>query len=221
MASIAKSAKQLRDGLVRFRNGDTLRYTSVATAKHTLDPAYTTISSTAPGSLYVTRRYHYYNSDLEVPTRRVVLRVRPSKALLDSAIADFSYFLGRFATTPASLTWELIPWSFVADWFVDVRGGLRALDNMLGFCPYEVLSLSLSHTFMTETSSTISEFTPCNGSLIQGPDRTCVVRYKHYERHPISDNQLIVWRNRFGKNQAADTAALITQELLRANRKRR
>lgn len=64
------------------------------------------------------RRYH----------NRVMVRL--DYVLEDPALATFAS-LGL--TNPAELAWELIPFSFVADWFVPIGSWLGALDASLGW----------------------------------------------------------------------------------------
>jgi hypothetical protein len=53
-------------------------------------------------------------------TSEVLFRI-PESRLLE--------FAGYTSLNPASIGWELLPWSFVADWVVDVGGYLRNLEN--------------------------------------------------------------------------------------------
>jgi hypothetical protein len=46
---------------------------------------------------------------------------------------NFAANLSQFGiTNPASLTWELLPWSFVADWFIPIGPYLESLDYHRG-----------------------------------------------------------------------------------------
>jgi len=53
---------------------------------------------------------------------RMVLEFKPQN--------DWQQALGGYTSlNPVSIAWELIPYSFVADWFVDIGGYLRNLEN--------------------------------------------------------------------------------------------
>ena len=57
-------------------------------------------------------------------------RVRLDYQLVHPTLAALAS--GGF-TNPLTLAWELMPWSFVADWFVPVGGYLNCLDAALGY----------------------------------------------------------------------------------------
>jgi hypothetical protein len=118
----------------------------------------------------------------------------------------------RFATSPASLAWELTPWSFLADWFVDVRGFLNKLDASLGFDPWETVSFTKSVTYELENGCDHATYSPCNGGPMTSVGYARA-RYRHYERLRVSPSVLPSWKPRFGKTQAGILAALISQKL--------
>jgi len=152
------------------------------------------------------------------PTVRYVLVVEPNIKYLTKAFRDLGTIMGRFSTTPASFAWETIPFSFVIDWFVDVRGALRAIDNVLGYSPYKVKSFTRSYGYHLTSSIRLRCFTPCSGAEIFN-DNAGTVEYKHYERSVVSSVPTWPrWRPRFGKTQAALTAALMTQQLTKVKR---
>jgi hypothetical protein len=149
------------------------------------------------------------------PTTRYVLVVKPKRQLLDEALNSIDFLLSRFASSPASLAWELVPFSFVADWFVDLRGILRLLDSAMGFTPYDIVSFTRSYSYAVSASVTGSRINPCNGTpLYIYPAGQ--VEFKHYERSLVTDKSYWpVWKPRFGNNQMAISASLITQMLLK------
>jgi hypothetical protein len=150
------------------------------------------------------------------PTIRYVLVVKPNVKYLTPAMSAVDGFLSRFATSPASLAWEKIPFSFMVDWFVDLRGVLRKIDEAVGFTPYEIVSFTRSFSYHLESSWQAKIYSPCNGSVIQlFPKGT--IEFKHYDRSMASGDSKVVWKPRFGKSQAAITAALIAQMLNNTN----
>jgi hypothetical protein len=71
-----------------------------------------------------------------------------------------------------------------------------------------------------ETSKTLVWRSSSDGHVLNTLNAGYVI-YKHYERIPVStDNILPIWRPRFGKSQAALSAALITQQLNKVRTKR-
>lgn len=154
---------------------------------------------------------------LEVePVVRYVLSVKPRSDGSDDLTKAVDFLQSRFSTSPASLAWELVPFSFVADWFVDLRGVLRLLDKMVGFEPYKVVGFTRSLTYQVRTDVFHVYRSCCDGSDL-GPVRNCgSVDCKHYERIPIpSAKYTPSWKVRFGKNQARISAALLSQQLSR------
>lgn len=148
------------------------------------------------------------------PMVRYVLVVEPTSVGKSDFSKKADFFLSRFATSPASLAWERIPFSFVVDWFVDLRGVLRGLDKLVGFEPYKIVSFTRSFTYKTQLDIYNEYRTSC-------PENTPIANFcagssvcSHYERSVVSpDATAPVWRPRFGKNQAGITAALIAQQL--------
>jgi hypothetical protein len=149
---------------------------------------------------------------VSVPVLRYVLAVKPTVKFGTAFFQKADYLLSRFATSPASLAWEKVPFSFVVDWFVDLRGVLSTLDSLVGFNPYETVSLTKSVKYELATDTFVETFSPCTGGLLQSFS-SGTFEYKHYDRSNISPGQMPRWNPRFGKNQAGITAALISQKL--------
>jgi hypothetical protein len=127
-------------------------------------------------------------------------------------------FMSRFATSPARLAWEKIPFSFVLDWFVDLKGVLDSLDKLVGIEPYKIMSFTRSFSYQLATDVAITRKSPCNSSILF--DRSLgSCTFSHYERIPVAPDRFSVrWQPHFGKNQAAISAALIAQQLARIRR---
>lgn len=160
----------------------------------------------------------YLGSILISPKVRYVLVVEPRST--DKAIRSLDFVTSRFSSSPASLAWELVPFSFVLDWFVDIRGALRELDNLVGGTPYRVVSFTRSFSYGLAASATHTFRNTCSGADLSQSD-VGEVKYNHYERIPVSDStSLALWKPRFGKNQAAISAALIAQQLTSAGANR-
>jgi len=161
---------------------------------------------------FVTSKYSHQGLIHKAPELRYVLTVVPNTKYHTDFFKKADGFLSRFATSPASLAWEKVPFSFVVDWFVDLRGVLSALDKCVGFSPYTIRSFTRSFSYHCETHCFTDLFSPCSGAGLQS-FRSCTVEYKHYERSIVPTGFSASWNPRFGKNQAAISAALITQML--------
>ena len=149
------------------------------------------------------------------PVTRYVLVVKPNLHVATSdAFKRLDFAMRRFSSSPASLLWEKIPFSFIADWFVDVRGALRGIDGLLGHKPYEIVSLTKSLSYSLASDAFWDFYSPCGGGKAYTFKATH--EYDYYGRNPVSGGNILpTWRSRFGKNQAAITAALISQRLFR------
>jgi hypothetical protein len=73
---------------------------------------------------------------------------------------------------PISLGWELIPYSFVVDWFIDVGSTLRNIETGLlynnSFVEGYVSELFISHTYETISGSGIPISDPSTSTQLQG-----------------------------------------------------
>lgn len=67
-------------------------------------------------------------------------------------------------TNPLAITWELLPWSFVLDWFVDVGGYINRMDYALGvsdiWWQYSGRVKSFAHVTYTKTPTPLNT-QPC------------------------------------------------------------
>jgi hypothetical protein len=113
-----------------------------------------------------------------------------------------------------------MPFSFVADWFVDIRGLLNRIDDSIGATPFKIKSCTRSYTYHLVTDVRNVYRTPCGGTDIS--NRLCgSASYKSYTREVVSDPGLLLYpKIRFGKTQAALSAALIAQQLRKLRAKR-
>jgi hypothetical protein len=146
------------------------------------------------------------------PTVRYVLVVEPTSHYMTGFFKKLDFVMRRFASSPASLLWEKIPFSFVADWFVDIRGSLNALDSALGFMPYRIVGFSRSYSYATAVDVFSDWYSPCTGAKIESM-KAGTYEIESYERIPVQGGSLPTLSNRFGKNQAGISAALISQQL--------
>jgi len=211
MMAIHRYLPRLTEDVVRHGKGDAQRYSIVAEIPCAAPNDEVLWQGTVNG-IPVTR-YTRTGVINKTPAIRYVLVVKPSAKYSMAFFSKADLFMRRFASSPASLAWELVPFSFVVDWFVDLRGVLGSLDKLVGFEPYKVVSFTRSFGYELQTTAHLRTFSPCSGAQLQSFDQySCV--YKHYERSAnVTTSALPVWKPRFGKNQAGISAALIGQQL--------
>jgi hypothetical protein len=215
--AIHKYMPKLVADVKRHTSGDTKRFSSVGEAIVSYDD-----SERAPSTLngVTVSIWTTQGRVIRKPEVRYVLVVKPKAS---KYATDFfkkaDTFMSRFATSPARLAWEKIPFSFVVDWFVDLKGTLDALDKLVGVTPYDVVSFTRSFTYQLATDVFITRKSPCTGGVLFDQSLgSC--DFSHYERKPIdASSPLIRWQPHFGKNQAAISAALIAQQLARIGRR--
>lgn len=135
-------------------------------------------------------------------TRRLTLRYRISDL---SAYTAASFGL----TNPASLAWELIPFSFVADWFVPVGDYLSTLDAGIGI---EILTGFQSSKYVEEamvTSATSNDF---NGRCsCSGVHSLIVVSREKLDSLPSVVPTSLTVRPKLGSERLVTAVALMRQ----------
>jgi hypothetical protein len=208
--AINRHMVKLKDDMKKHKEGKEYRFSRVKELVTTFNGGF----RPPTGSLY---DHNAIGSVIDNPVIRYVLVVKPNATYMTPFFQKVDYLLSRFATSPASLAWELVPYSFVVDWFLDLRGVLRSLDNLVGFEPYTVVSFSRSFSYKLGTHWHTENHSPCNGvGLGPWPDGNS--QYKLYERSPVTTaGSYPRWQPRFGKNQAGISAALITQKLIKVH----
>jgi hypothetical protein len=209
LESIQKFAPDLNRQIQRFSKGEANRYTRVftGTCQYVVDTSFNgTVNGVKTWLREATARA------ILPPTTRYVLVVEPAVRYKTEVFNTLATCIERFSSSPASFAWEKVPWSFVADWFVDLRGPLRAIDEMIGHSPYKIISLTKSQSYRLATTGTLKWTNPCTSATMLSLN-TGVTEYSHYERSLLSPSASPEWKVRFGKNQAAISAALITQKL--------
>jgi len=211
MGDVYNGMQKLRNNIDRKVNGSDLRVSSssrispTCLAKSGLHPDYPS--------------WHYSSTPKFglPPEIRYVMCVRPKMAYYSAFMAKADAILSSFATSPADLAWETMRWSFVVDWFLDVRAALHAVDQALGVLPYDVVYASRSMTYQLLYDFEFRMADSWGISPQKFIDRSIgTIEVSHYERRPALPPSLWPeWQSRFGKNQAADSVALITQKFLK------
>jgi len=135
----------------------------------------------------------------------------PAKGKVARLIRDY------VANGPASLAWELTPFSFVVDWLVDTRVVLGELDALLQGATIEVTNHTLSYKYSVALNASYENVSwgPSSGTLVSEQGLTgWRYAFKYYERYDEPLPSGIAVNIRVGKRQALLSASLLLQRLL-------
>lgn len=136
---------------------------------------------------------------------------------IDEAINDWSWNLGLTSKSLLTLPWELIPYSFVADWFVNAGSFIGALSQSL-----YPSSLGQCRVYQT----VFSEYRRCAGTTSFSPGYLVIVEPAQgwvrtdiiwKDRYPGLLGPSLVFKSNFGFDEATrvgDSVALIGQKLM-------
>jgi hypothetical protein len=112
-------------------------------------------------------------------------------------------------TNPAGLAWELLPYSFVVDWFIPIGGWLNGLTDTIG--------LGLHYTSMTSTVNvkhTLDASVFSTSNAVSGSARSTVLKgdYRQKERlTTLSSRPLPQLKNPLNTYHALSGLALLRQ----------
>jgi hypothetical protein len=119
-----------------------------------------------------------------------------------------AYLIDRFGLSgPATTAWELVPLSFVVDWFVDLRNVTDRLDNALTGGSKQIIDVCISEKVYAKTIGTIQSYGPY--VINQAGSVMAESEWHLYTRNPVTDFNKVRFAGRFGKKQASLSAALI------------
>jgi hypothetical protein len=212
LTSIAKYGPKLAEDMKRHGDRENERYSVLAKGKWSFNNA--PITGGLLGA-YPTHQYDPQGGSIESPNIRYVLVVKPKHNWKSDLFKKFDFLCSRFSSSPAELAWEKIPFSFMLDWFVDMRGVLNEINTAVGYSPFEVVSFTRSYSYHCWQSRPFKRFSPCNGSVISSFD-VGSVECKHYERTLVSGlGSSLSWKPRFAENQLKITLALLTQGIFK------
>lgn len=140
---------------------------------------------------------------------------------LDEFMAEFESNIGFTAKGLLTLPWELIPYSFVVDWFVNIGDFLGAYApafgyNQLGSC------YTITRTRRTVWKSAGSSMNTGSYTVERPWSGECSWTQTTKSRRPLASPQIVIKPDfRFDTfNRAADAFALAAQQLLRNPPKR-
>lgn len=132
------------------------------------------------------------------------------------------YLLRRFGTAgPFNLVWELIPFSFVMDWFIDTSMLFNQLDNLITGDLIQIEDIQVSYTEQYQSLAYLRSRKDGKGwaSDLDGQRESWHIA-RRYHRYQADKMLYLTLSGRFGKKQGLLTAALITQALKRPRAKR-
>jgi len=153
---------------------------------------------------------------------QAICRVRgvDTNRYASDALNKLQFILSRFGSTgPASLGWELIPFSFVVDWFVDLSRVFSFLDGALTGRAKTIQDISLSKKAVI----CVDEIFHPNSSWSSDWDGIPTVFHKvsYYHRKPIVRPPWVAFSGKFGKKQVLLAGALLHQIVANLLNKRR
>jgi hypothetical protein len=155
---------------------------------------------------------------LTQPTRIITI-LGVNKEQYDSkAFANLDYVLRKFGGSgPASYIWEKIPYSFVIDWFADLRGVMNAIDNVLTGNTKRIMDACISEHYKVRIPSCLtSDYGLATLTLPVNHTPMSWTTVERYTREPFVPTSKVVASGRFGKKQLALAGALLYQKI--ANR---
>lgn len=149
-------------------------------------------------------------------THQIIEEYKIRAMSLDEHVASLGYNLGLSGKDRATLFWEMIPYSFVLDWAVNVGDFIGALVPAFGFT-----QLGSCVTIKRETvdNFTVGGFGMTSGSItpVTSPlPMGCTMKYESMTRVPLLAAPKIVVRNDFKMHKlvrAADAISLLVKRL--------
>lgn len=112
----------------------------------------------------------------------------------------------RFAFDPLITAWELVPFSFVVDWFVNVGDFIQAWSPFSGVTPLGVTASTVTDT-VTTTTSQWEWFAPFHSGSA-GP-YVGITEEKVYVRSPVGLPAMPTWNPSLNTVRGIDLASLI------------
>lgn len=166
------------------------------------------VSSPFQGSTYINWSYTSQNV-----SRTCTVRGYRTQKFSTPAFQQLDYLMSRFgATGPATLVKELIPFSFVLEWFVDLRNITDRLDNLLTGNSKRILDCCVSEKSQYRVSGRFTSSSSYINVTGIGME-LCSIDVSQYNRKPVTSYNIIRESGRFGKKQVALSAALLHQHV--------
>ncbi len=139
---------------------------------------------------------------------------------LDAYYSDALYESGLSLSGFVTLPWELIPYSFVADWFVNVQDYLGALVPSPSFEDLGSCYVATRDTITKYNVAITANLNPSTGTLTSSPDGDVISQLVTKTRRPLVKPALVIKSDfRFDAQhpfRTLDSLALISQRFLKA-----
>lgn len=161
------------------------------------------------GSQYINSGWALWTLYQKFCRRICTVRGYRSRKFNSKKFSELDYLLSRFgATGPTALAWELIPFSFVVDWFVDLRNITDRLDNLLTGSSKRIIDVCVSEKILYTSKASFKHSANYGGT---DGEALCDDERSYYHRIPITDYNIVGRSGRFGKKQVALLGALLHQ----------
>jgi hypothetical protein len=214
MKKIQREIKTLRSRLKREIDRNTNKMVSVhRSCGYDL---YYTHDGTRPKSMFANGFEWTINRSNTDSKRTCTVRGFRNSGYESNSYKKLDYLMSRFGVSgPATLTWEIIPWSFVVDWFLDLRHITDSLDNLLTGSRKRIVDICISDKIVFEQDAA-----QAGAHIITPPVGTKMVKLKTsiYTRNPVTSYNKVGFSGRFGKKQASLSAALLYQQIAKLGR---
>lgn len=165
----------------------------------------------------------YQGQTLRPPARVISVRGLRRHLYGSSLFKEMDFVATRLlGRGPFNFAWERIPFSFVVDWFADLRTFTGALDSLIVGKAQQITGQISTVQWSAQGSaihfdgSSPYHDQPYDGASMSGS------RVSYYHRKVLPFNPLWVGASgRFGKKQLALTGALLHESILAAKRRSR
>lgn len=154
----------------------------------------------------------------QAPRLLVGVEGTSTKRLESAGFIAADYLLNKYVSSgPATLAWELVPFSFMLDWFLDLRPVLDALDQTLMSNPSVLKNVWVSEKRVIQydvIKHLSAQDEGKDGSTYQDPYNGQAIgrcSSKYYRRYKTELRPKVQLSHKFGKKQGTLTGALFIQ----------
>jgi hypothetical protein len=156
--------------------------------------------------------YFHFQAQAQECRKIATVRGRNQIQYSSQAFSKLDYLGRRFLSAgPASALWELIPYSFVVDWFAETSSVLEYLDNVLTGASRNIVDVSLSEKLVVNCGCFVhsppGQYSSAAGTAMGE------VALSYYHREPRTADLSIGLSGRFGKKQVSILLALLHQSM--------
>lgn len=207
MRKVKNSLRTLRSEIAKAKNSEGRLVSIHRNDRGTL--SYHDNNDVDLGTQYIDSGWAQWKISTKTCKRTCTVRGYRSRKFSSKRLSELDYLLSRFgATGPTALAWELIPFSFVVDWFVDLRNITDRLDNLLTGSSKRIIDVCVSEKLEYTSKASFKHSANYGGS---DGEELCDDERSFYHRIPITDYNIVGRAGRFGKKQVALLGALLHQ----------